>query len=127
MERVMEILLVGIGGMIGSTLRYLVALTSSQMMSSFTLYPTLIVNLVGSLLIGSLLALGADKMGGSAQTFIVTGLLGGFTTYSAFSGDAFQLIKSGQYSTALIYVSATVIGGLVLTGFGFYLTKSTLS
>lgn len=103
------------GGAIGAALRYAVSIT--------LLFPygTLAVNIIGSFLMGAafvvLTAKGADRM----MVFAMTGILGGFTTFSAFSLDTFKLIEDGRmifaggYILASVMLSlAAVFGGIVL-------------
>jgi CrcB protein len=94
-----RLLLVCLGGALGSGARYLVSLWAFP-------YGTLIVNLVGSFLIGIFMQLG---MSSNLRLALTTGVMGGFTTYSAFNYEATQLAML----PALAYVGATVIGCLV--------------
>lgn len=114
-----NILLVGAGGMIGAITRYSLSLYFVQYLS----YPTALINLVGSLLMGVILGMGQMRLGESWSLFIATGLLGGFTTYSAFAGETLTLLKEGFYFSALGYTSLTLFGGLVMVALGFYLGK----
>lgn len=113
----MEILYVGLGGMVGSILRYLVSLIP-VFSGAFPLC-TLFVNASGSLVIGLLFAL--NERGGwlseNSRLFWMTGLCGGYTTFSAFSLENFHLIKAGAYGTAAFYILASLcfgIAGVVL-------------
>ena len=101
---------VGIGGFLGSILRYLVSV--AVIASGFNvLFPwaTFVVNVAGSLLIGVLLEL----FGGNSLYFLlVTGFCGGFTTFSTFSADTFGLLSSGRYGAAVGNILLSVIACL---------------
>jgi CrcB protein len=110
-------LLVAAGGAIGCVLRFWsVQLVIRLHPAPFPL-GTLLVNVLGSFLIGVVLArLGAEH---SMRAFIVSGVLGGFTTFSAFSWDTFQLLQRGHYGEALLYVGASVLCSLAAVAIGF--------
>ncbi|SIT92293.1 fluoride efflux transporter CrcB [Pontibacter indicus] len=121
----MKILLaIGAGSFIGGTCRYLL----SQFIQTRTTIPfplaTLTVNIIGCLLIGVVFGLGAK--GGITpewRLFLATGILGGFTTFSAFSYETVHMLQNGQTSSAITYVLASVLVGLLATFAGFWLTK----
>lgn len=102
-------LLVGLGGALGSMLRYAVY-RGTTLVGWSSPWATLAVNLLGSVAIGWLL-------GGSPpddrRYLLGTGVLGGFTTFSTFSHDAWGLARGGAPLLALVYVLASVAGGLV--------------
>lgn len=114
------ILLVGLGGFIGSITRYSISLIAPRFIS------TMIVNLIGSFIIGALFALGETRLNQTWYIFLVPGILGGFTTYSAFSGETFLLLKEGSYLHASLYVGLTFVTGIALTSLGFFLIKSLI-
>lgn len=97
---------VGIGGAIGAIFRYLTTLAVPFP------YGTLTVNVVGSFAMGVLLVLIADKGFDRWQPLLMTGVLGGFTTFSAFSLDTLRLWESGQVGMAFGYVLASVLFSL---------------
>jgi CrcB protein len=105
------ILLVAAGGALGSVLRYLVSLAALGWLGAGFPWGTLAVNLLGSAAIGLLAGLG---IGGPARLFLVTGLLGGFTTFSAFSLET-ALLWERAPGLAAAYVAASV--GLGLAAF----------
>lgn len=88
---------------------------------------TLTVNLTGALLMGLLAGTlqRQDAIGGPAWLFLGVGVLGGFTTFSAFSLDAVALFNRGAYGSALAYVAASVLGALALFTGGLALTKAS--
>lgn len=114
-EAVMGFLLVFIGSGIGGVMRYGVGLLSLRLLGPDLPYATLATNIVGSgfmgLVIGLLSALNVP--GQDARLFLTTGLLGGFTTFSAFSLDAVALWERGQHAAAIGYVLLTVVGSLI--------------
>lgn len=122
----LNLLIVGAGGFIGTLLRYLVNLGVYRMVA-YPLFPysTLIVNLIGCLLIGWLSGL-AEKKGLFSQEmriFIFIGILGGFTTFSSFGYDTFGLLRDGQIFLAITNVMTQVLVGLIAVWAGFYLAK----
>lgn len=81
---------------------------------------TLTVNLSGSLLMGVLLALAANgKVAGGWMPFLGAGLLGGYTTFSAFSGETMQMIQDRHFEIAMLYVAASVLLSLLACYVGF--------
>ncbi len=106
-----HILLVAAGGALGSVLRYLVGLWTLRSFGPSFPWGTLTVNITGSFLIGVFAEVIARKFGASAEmrVFLITGILGGYTTFSAFSLDAITLFERGEPVTALIYVASSVL------------------
>jgi fluoride exporter len=106
-----HILLVAAGGAVGSVLRYLVGLWTLRSFGPAFPWGTLTVNITGSFLIGVLAEAIARKFGASVEmrVFLITGILGGYTTFSAFSLDAMTLLERGEPVTALIYVASSVL------------------
>lgn len=118
-----HILLVAIGGAIGSVARYLVGLGMTRMMGMSFPWGTLTVNIVGSFAIGILTELVARRFNASAELrlLIVVGFLGGFTTFSSFSLDTMALVERGATLHAFAYVGGSLVlalgaafGGLLL-------------
>ncbi len=122
----MKILIaIGAGGFIGGIFRYLIA--GYIQTRFFTTYPigTLTVNIIGCFIIGIVFGL-ADK-GNLTQEwrlFLVAGLLGGFTTFSAFSIETIALLRDGQFWSSSTYVMASVLLGLFATMIGISIIKS---
>lgn len=119
-----NVLWIGIGGFIGSILRYgLVSLGGGWKHSSGLAFGTLLVNVVGCLVIGLLSEFFQDMGSLSAQSraFAFTGLLGGFTTYSAFSNETFDLWRNGNFWHALANVALHLILGLGAVWLGRYI------
>jgi fluoride exporter len=101
------VFLVGLGGAAGSVLRYLVSVAALAALGSGFPWGTLAVNAAGSTAIGALASLGLQD---NTRLLLVTGLLGGFTTFSAFSLETAQLWQRAPWLAAL-YVAASLGGG----------------
>ena len=110
--------LVALGGAIGASLRYLSGVGVLRLIGP-TEFPVAImsVNIVGSFLMGVFAAAAAHRGLTSFSPFVMTGVLGGFTTFSAFSLETITLIERGQMGSAMLYVVLSVVlsvGGLAL-------------
>ncbi len=121
----MKILLaIGTGSFIGGVLRYLLSqLVQTKFLSTFP-FGTLTVNIIGCFLIG--LVFGLTDRGTLTQEwrlFLATGVLGGFTTFSAFSIESLSLFRDGQFFYATVYISSTVVVGIIATFIGFAIIK----
>ena len=114
-----NLLAVALGGAAGSVLRYLVQL---GLRGAFP-WGTLAVNLLGSLLIGA--CAGWSERHGAAwvRPWLMTGFLGGFTTFSAFSLENGLLLREGRAATAFLYIGVSVGAGLALALLGHALTR----
>ena len=111
--------LVAAGGAIGALLRYgVVQLVMHVNPQPFPI-GTMLVNIAGSFAIGLLMARYAVMDSESSRLFLVTGVLGGFTTFSAFSWDTMQLIERGAWAQVILYVGGSVILSLVAVAAGF--------
>ncbi len=117
-------LIVGIGSFAGGIFRYLLSTLIQEKTSPVFPYGTLAVNLVGCFIIGCFFGL-AEKWQLSLEwrLLLVTGLLGGFTTFSAFSAESHYLFKTGHVGIGIAYVSASVILGVGLTFLGAWLFR----
>src|SRR5687767_6374452 len=118
------LLLIGTGSFIGGVFRYLLG----QFIQGKILFPfpfgTLTVNIIGCFLIG--LVFGLSERGNISvgwQMFLVTGILGGFTTFSAFSYETVALLRDGQLSYAIAYIFLSVTIGVVATFAGISIFK----
>ena len=119
------VLVVGLGGAAGAILRWQVGVFMSQLLAP-AFWGTFMVNLVGSFLVGLLLIWFQEKLPISDvwRSGILVGLLGGFTTYSAFSMEAVNMMMAGFYGRAITYVTATVALCLMGTWVGVMLGRS---
>lgn len=109
----MNFLFVGVGGFIGSILRYAISLISLDTKSGFPV-KTFFINLAGSFLIGLIVALvGRYKnIDENLVLFLKVGICGGFTTFSSFALETVELIQRGYIKTALFYSVLSVVGGV---------------
>jgi len=121
----MNAVLVFLGGGLGAVLRHGVNRLTLSIWGAGFPAGTMMVNIGGSLAMGLLVGIFAAMPSVSQQTrlFLATGLLGGFTTFSAFSLDALTLYERGQIALAIGYVAATVILSLAAIAAGFFLTR----
>jgi len=110
--------LVALGGALGSLARY-----AAQSSLAFP-YGTLAVNIAGSFLIGLIWVLLAPR--GPAILFLMTGVLGGFTTFSSFSMDVMRLVEDGRAVFASGYVLASVLLSLLACGAGLWFARSVV-
>lgn len=104
-----EFLLVGAGGFLGAVLRYGVSLGMLRWCGAFP-WATLSINVLGCLLIGALMPAVEGKP--YWLLFLVPGLLGGFTTFSAFGHETWRLVQNGTPVLAAVYVAGSVVAGL---------------
>lgn len=121
-----HLLLVGAGGAIGSMARYLLGVWTLRRWGPGFPWGTLGVNVTGSFLIGLLAELIMRKFGASAEmrVFLITGVLGGYTTFSAFSLDAIMLFERGDVALALGYVAASVVLSILAVFAGLALMRA---
>lgn len=115
---------VALGGALGASARYMTNMGMMRLMGPGFPWATLTVNVFGSFVMG-LLAAGFAHLGGQRfAPFLMTGVLGGFTTFSAFSLDATTLWTGGRPEMALLYVAASIILSLAALSLGLVLVRS---
>ncbi len=121
-----HILYVALGGAIGASLRHLVNLASLRMFGPGFPWGTMTVNVVGSFVMGLFVEFLVRRLGGSQELrlFIATGLLGGFTTFSAFSLDVALLWERGAGVTASLYAVSSVILSIAALFAGLAISRS---
>lgn len=119
------ILLVGLGGGIGSSLRYLTSVTIHKFYGSTFPLATFVVNSIGCFIFGLLFAYFSKQAEQSEQLrfFLITGFCGGFTTFSAFSAENFQLIESGNYFIPAINITVSVLLGIAAVFLGIQIGR----
>lgn len=127
-DDMLQIILVAIGGAIGSVARYLTGLLTLRLFGPGFPWGTLAVNVIGSLAIGVFAELIARRYGASQELrlFIVTGFLGGFTTFSAFSLDVAVLVERGAMLPAVAYVAVSMLVSLFAVFAGLALVRALL-
>ena len=102
-------LLIAVGSGLGGVARHwLGTVIASRMMSAFP-WGTFVVNVIGAILIGFVLALPESRLSAQVKQFLTVGMLGGFTTFSAFSAQTLQLVQAGKLALASIYAVASVL------------------
>ncbi|QLE79018.1 fluoride efflux transporter CrcB [Francisella sp. Scap27] len=120
------ILLVGIGGGLGAISRFLVMQATSSFSSEIP-FGVFLCNIIGSLTIGLIAAfliktnLFNEEISAYTRSLVVTGFLGGFTTFSSFSLDVLNLLQRGEVFIALGYIIASVLVSILAVVLGFYL------
>ncbi len=122
----LQILLVAIGGGIGASLRYIVNLGALRLLGVNALWGTAAINILGSFAMGLFIELLARRYVGSPELrlFVATGILGGFTTFSAFSLDFAVLFERGDLAQAFSYVAISVIISIAALFAGLYLARA---
>jgi fluoride exporter len=121
---VREILLVAFGGSLGALGRYGISEWASKRLSDWLPWGTLIVNVVGSILLG--LLLGLAMRGGverPTRAALGTGFLGAFTTFSTFSNETVLLVQDGKLGGAMANVALNLALGLIGAGIGLWLAQ----
>ena len=120
-----QLLLIFMGGGLGSCLRFLFSIWINE--NQIKWLPTLIVNSLGCLLLGVFVALlHKNELNPAAYTLLGIGFCGGLTTFSTFSLDLFQLMRSGNFISAMLYVGATLTIGFMLLYAGYTITKQVV-
>lgn len=117
--------LVFLGGGLGASLRYVAVHAFFAAGGMSPAWAIMAINVIGSFLMGMMLvfaekgALGFASQ--QAQLLLMTGLLGGFTTFSAFSMDVLKIVQGGHYGMALVYILGSVVLSLLAVFAGYYL------
>jgi CrcB protein len=124
-EPKMRFALICLGGAAGSGARYLVGTWASRALGPGFPYGTLIVNVTGSFLAVIIMALSLHKglVAENFRFFLVTGVMGGFTTYSAFNYETLSLFNAGTPGVAALNIAVTVVGCLVAGGLALLLMR----
>jgi fluoride exporter len=120
-----NILLIALGGGLGSVIRYLSSITTGKIWPTKLFLATFIVNIVGCFLIGLLMGYlqKTETDNNTLKLLLITGFCGGFTTFSAFGLENYNLIQSQNYITSLLYIASSIVIGIAFVGIGIYLTK----
>ena len=128
-ERIMltfrALVLVGIGGGIGSILRYVSSWLITKNVSTNFPLATFSVNIFGCLLIGILIGIFGKQLSPNddLKYLFITGFCGGYTTFSTFSAENIQLIQSGNYLIPALYITSSVLFGILAVFLGMVMVK----
>ena len=119
------LLAIAVGGGLGSLARHYLSSAIYQMTGSAFPYGIFVVNVLGGLIMGIIVELGALKLNYSPEmrAFMTTGILGGFTTFSTFSLDAALLIERGDWPGAIIYMIGSVVLSVAALFAGLWLVR----
>lgn len=112
---------VGIGGAIGSILRYLLSTVNINHKFPFM---TFFINLIGCIIIGFLFSLDDNKFKSNYMLLLKTGFCGGFTTFSTFSLEALLLLKNKEYLIGSCYIILSLVVSLIGVLIGMYISKA---
>ena len=125
MSLLKSIVFVGLGGAFGSVARFLISYGIGKYYAQPFPIATFLTNSIGCFLIGALYGYSIkNDLGNSYFNFLlITGFCGGFTTFSSFSYENFNLIQQQNYITPIIYIFSSIIIGLIFTVIGFKLVK----
>jgi CrcB protein len=121
-----QVIMVGLGGFIGASARFMAGgLVQRYFAAGAFPLGTSVVNIVGCLLIGFLAGLGdgPQMLGPGQRRFLIVGVLGGFTTFSAFAFETLTLAQSGDLTRAFANVGLQVIVGLAAAWAGYYVAQ----
>ena len=121
-----NLMIVALGGGIGSALRYLIQETLHKQVDNFEPYGTFVVNILGCLLLGILAGYAEQEklINANMNLLLMSGFCGGFTTFSTFAHQGHGLFTSSKPVQALLYVGLSVIIGLLAAYFGYRMTKA---
>ena len=120
-----QLVFVASGGAIGASLRYLTGLLAVRWFGAGFPWGTLVVNIFGSFVMGIVVEYLARRLGAEQEwrLLLITGLLGGYTTFSAFSYEVIIMIERHAYTAAGSYIAANVIGAIVALSAGLILAR----
>ncbi len=121
-----NLVIVAIGGGVGSALRYFLQETLHKQLDNFEPYGTFVVNIAGCLLLGILAGYAEQEklINTSMNLLLISGFCGGFTTFSTFAHQGNALFISSKPVQAILYIGLSVIFGLLAAYFGYKLTKA---
>ena len=120
-----QLLLIGLGGFVGSVARFLVSKLNTRIDWLSIPMGTLAVNVLGSLLIGFLIGISEKSpvLTVEWRMFLMVGLCGGFTTFSSFTGENLMLMRNGQFLPLLLYTGLSILLGFTAVYLGYISTK----
>jgi len=116
----MSFFIVGLGGIVGAVLRYIISKIFKEIMEREHPISTMFINIVGCFFIGFL---SSKHLPDEYKLFLTTGLLGGFTTYSTFMLETSRYVKKSKHKKAFLYVFLSIVFGIMAAGAGIWLAK----
>jgi fluoride exporter len=120
-----NLLLVMLGGALGSLARYGVGLGAAQLFGPTFPIGTMFINITGSFVLGVLVSLsGPMAIGPNTRLLLATGFCGAYTTFSTFSVETLNLMEKGSYGLALVYLLGNLLGGILAAWAGFILART---
>ncbi|AML50563.1 MULTISPECIES: fluoride efflux transporter CrcB [Falsihalocynthiibacter] len=119
----LTLLYVALGGALGAVMRFLTQAYAVRLLGMSFPWGTLSVNVVGSFVMGLLFVLLAGRDSSVMAPFLMIGVLGGFTTFSAFSLDTLRLFEAGQLGSAALYVALSMVMSLSAVALGVWCAK----
>ena len=126
-----SVLLAGLGGFVGSAARYALSTWVTSRLAAGTSFPwgTFAVNVLGALAIGIIMGAVMEKgdLPERARLLLVVGVLGGFTTFSAFSSETFTLLRAGETPIVIAYVVASVAASLLAVWAGYAAARAIVA
>ena len=125
----MGYLVVFVGAGIGGSIRHGMNIWVAHFLGSHFPWHTFVINILGSLVMGLIAGWFAERGGqeGNLPLFLTTGILGGFTTFSAFSLDAVLLWERHEHLLAALYVGGSVVGAIVGLALGLWIVRTALA
>ena len=120
-----KLLIIGLGGFLGSVARYVTTKFVDEKLSTIFPYGTLTVNIVGSFLLGIIYMVALRKAGltENGRLFLGVGFCGGFTTFSAFALENFSLMQEKFAGASLLYISVSIVGGILALVAGVWVAR----
>jgi fluoride exporter len=119
-------ILIAVGGALGSVCRYGLSLAVQRLSSPTFPYGTFVVNVVGCLLFGMIVGAARHRLalGPAERAFLLVGILGGFTTFSTFAYETFALVQNGELVRAFLNAAGQLLGGLTALWAGYVIASA---